>query len=524
MTARRTLSPAARGVVLAVRAALRAGRVDLADQADGSTLATSTAPDGTVLLRAVLRLPVPGAADPRQLTLPAVAPVPQPAEVPPAPVAVPAGDGAAPRSLWISMDEWHGTAASDDREWLHEPIEGVLIDWAASAPPLWMTADALDNAAALAALRRYCNHIGITLHESDTMPPPPARGLVFKDPERRAFALASGDLIELDGARVRVAHVDGEGFTWAEVNRNGFSVGEVERCLWREVEHLGETRWRVLPVETETPAAKAKPKRAKPAPAPLPAEATDAPLPEGDELVDVVLRECPTTMRGLDVVADGTGRIVLWAFASKTSDELVATVPADLARMIQAKARAWWGSWCAATRPASVVTVGGDAPTLHGPRKVLGVAPYDDSCDGIVLATPKGPQVAWLDNVSLERGVATVHPSPAWEVTQGADGTWLAERLPDKTKKPKRAAKVTKTAPARNVPVPQADAIAQSYRGAIVIVWQVAEGAAWERVWSEPSPKAAAIESAWQAACEAHRARQYNRGGKCTRDSRDGAS
>ena len=54
---RRTLSPAARGVVLAVRAALRAGRVDLADQADGSTLATSTAPDGTVLLRAVLRLP-----------------------------------------------------------------------------------------------------------------------------------------------------------------------------------------------------------------------------------------------------------------------------------------------------------------------------------------------------------------------------------------------------------------------------------------------------------------------------------
>ena len=52
------LSPAARGVLLAVRAALRAGRVDLADQADGSTLATSTAPDGAVLLRAVLRLPL----------------------------------------------------------------------------------------------------------------------------------------------------------------------------------------------------------------------------------------------------------------------------------------------------------------------------------------------------------------------------------------------------------------------------------------------------------------------------------
>jgi hypothetical protein len=84
VTARRALTPAARGVSLAVLAALRGGRVDLADQADGSTLATSTAPDGTELLRAVLHMPVRG-HDPRQLTLPAVAPVPVPAEVPPAP-------------------------------------------------------------------------------------------------------------------------------------------------------------------------------------------------------------------------------------------------------------------------------------------------------------------------------------------------------------------------------------------------------------------------------------------------------
>ena len=84
MTARRALTPAARGVSLAVLAALRGGRVDLADQADGSTLATSTAPDGTELLRAVLHMPVRG-HDPRQLTLPAVAPVPMPVEAPPAP-------------------------------------------------------------------------------------------------------------------------------------------------------------------------------------------------------------------------------------------------------------------------------------------------------------------------------------------------------------------------------------------------------------------------------------------------------
>jgi hypothetical protein len=157
----------------------------------------------------------------------------------------------------------------------------------------------------------------------------------------------------MDGARATVGGVDHEGFAWCETNAKGYLTGPVERVLWREVEHLGETRWRILPVETETPAAKAK-------------------------------RE--------------------------------------------------------------------------------------------------------------------------------------------KATKPKRAKAAPKARPARLEEVPEADAIAQSCPGTIVIVWQVAEGAAWERVWSEPSPKAAAIESAWQAACEAHRARQYNRGGRCTRDSQDGAA
>ncbi len=84
---RRALTPAARGVSLAVLAALRAGRVDLADQADGTTLATSTAADGTVLLRATLRLPVRG-VDTRTPGLPNVSMVPQPAAEAPAPVAV----------------------------------------------------------------------------------------------------------------------------------------------------------------------------------------------------------------------------------------------------------------------------------------------------------------------------------------------------------------------------------------------------------------------------------------------------
>ncbi len=292
MTARRTLSPAARGVVLAVRAALRAGRVDLADQADGSTLATSTAPDGTVLLHATLRMPVRG-ADARTPVLPHVSLAPQPAEVPPAPVAVPAGeerdeDAPAPQGVtvrcWIAQREWDEAHRRDAEAegWLVEPIAGIVLDWTDAAP--WETV--LVPAGVLDALRKVCSRVGVSLHEGDDAPPRPAEEQPAPAPERGAFALASGDLIELDGARVRVAHVDGEGFTWAEVDRNGFSVSEVERCLWREVEHLGEARWRILPVETETPSQKAKrekaPKRVKAAPKARPARLTA--VPEADAL------------------------------------------------------------------------------------------------------------------------------------------------------------------------------------------------------------------------------------------------
>ena len=127
---RRSLTPAARGVSLAVLAALRAGRVDLADQADGSTLATSTAPDGTVLLHAVLHMPVRG-HDPRQLTLPAVAPVPVPAEVPPAPVAVPAGEERepeAPAPQGATRTEHNGLAVGDVVELDDEAFRVTVSD------------------------------------------------------------------------------------------------------------------------------------------------------------------------------------------------------------------------------------------------------------------------------------------------------------------------------------------------------------------------------------------------------------
>lgn len=242
---RRSLTPAARGVSLAVLAALRAGRVDLADQADGSTLATSTAPDGTELLHAVLHMPVRG-HDPRQLTLPAVAPVPVPAEVPPAPVAVPAGEEREPEApapqgvtvrCWIAQHEWDAAQFRDAEAegWLTEPVAGTVLDWTDAAP--WETAL-------------------VPAPEPEDARPEPVR----------VNGLAPGDLIEMDGAKACVGGVDEEGFAWCTTNAKGYLTGPVERALWGEVECVEGNRWRVRPVDTgETPAQQreaAKPKRA----------------------------------------------------------------------------------------------------------------------------------------------------------------------------------------------------------------------------------------------------------------------
>lgn len=77
----RPLTPAARAVLATVRAACRAGRVDLADQADGTTLVVVLSDDGADLLRAVVRA-VARVADAHQLALPGVPVVPPPVVVP----------------------------------------------------------------------------------------------------------------------------------------------------------------------------------------------------------------------------------------------------------------------------------------------------------------------------------------------------------------------------------------------------------------------------------------------------------
>ncbi len=81
---RRALSPATRGVLLAVSAALRGRVASITDGADGTTTATVVEPDGTVLLDVRVRA-VSGRRDARQISLPLA---PGPRHEPPAPVAV----------------------------------------------------------------------------------------------------------------------------------------------------------------------------------------------------------------------------------------------------------------------------------------------------------------------------------------------------------------------------------------------------------------------------------------------------
>lgn len=106
---RRALSPAARGVLLAVSAALR-GRVAAIDDAgDGTTHARVVEPDGTVLLD--VRVRAVGRRDARQPALP-LAPGPQ--HETPAPVAVLA-DARQPEASAQDDDapEIHGVSAGD---------------------------------------------------------------------------------------------------------------------------------------------------------------------------------------------------------------------------------------------------------------------------------------------------------------------------------------------------------------------------------------------------------------------------
>jgi len=123
---RRTLSPAARGVLLAVSAALRGRVATIADAGDGTTHARVVEPDGTVLLDVRVRA-VSGRRDTRQPALP-LAPGPQ--HETPAPVAVLA-DARQPEAH-DDAPEIHGVSVGDritldgyDLDVLHADADGI---------------------------------------------------------------------------------------------------------------------------------------------------------------------------------------------------------------------------------------------------------------------------------------------------------------------------------------------------------------------------------------------------------------
>jgi hypothetical protein len=307
VTARRALTPAARGVSLAVLAALRGGRVDLADQADGSTLATSTAPDGTELLRAVLHMPVRG-VDTRTPTLPNVSMIPAAAPEAPAPVAVVRTEvPEAPAPKAPPREEHHGVAVGDAVELDGEAFLAHVSDefgWQGFAVE---TTPAGRPVAAVQCLWGEIERVGdrawrtrptksTTRQTIDDGPPvskgakkaakPKAPGPAAEDTETtRINGLAVGDQITLDDELVEVMGLDDDGWTWRTVGDDPRTRDEGE-CLWSEVEHVEGTRWRARSVDIdETPALQrgaARPKRAVKAPKAKPAR--NVPVPEADAL------------------------------------------------------------------------------------------------------------------------------------------------------------------------------------------------------------------------------------------------
>ena len=469
---RRALTPAARGVSLAVLAALRAGRVDLADQADGSTLATSTAPDGTVLLHAVVRMPVRG-HDPRQLTLPAVAPVPVPAEVPPAPVAVPAA--AVPAQP--------------------EPEAPAVVEAPASqAPP-------------------RVEHNGIAVGDVVSLDDEDIRVTVSDEFGWQGETVATAR----SGRPLANVHCD-----WDDVER----VGDRAWYTRPPREKLRTA------VDEGAPVSKGAKKAAKKAAKPkAPKAAPRAGLVPEDEdaLWEIVLEDWPARYRELDMLDAET--VILWTHAP--GDHIRTVVPGKHIPTIRTRAIDGGATVLReepSGDPCHLAVIGGEVETNEGPMGLLGVC--DDVVNALIGLVLEGartvdggkPFVAWADEVKVIDGRVVVTLSKWWTAVRNGE-TWRAERLPEARKalapaKPKRAAKAPKARPARLTPEPEADALTRHGQRCVVAV--IHEGGPWELVWCDEMPGQMTHDVAWASVEEqAHRARRYDRGGHCAADTRD---
>ena len=131
---------------------------------------------------------------------------------------------------------------------------------------------------------------------------------------------------------------------------------------------------------------------------------------------------------------------------------------------------------------------------------------------------------AWRTVATDARGRSVDEGDCDWsEVEETAPGVFRVRPVEIETPAQQRATKrAAKAKPARLVAVPEADELA--IHGETVIVWQPDENDAWDRVWTENGHGGFRKADAWTKACEGHRAREYNRGGRCTRDSADEAA
>ena len=152
---------------------------------------------------------------------------------------------------------------------------------------------------------------------------------------------------------------------------------------------------------------------------------------------------------------------------------------------------------------------------------------WDGRVGWVTALVLPGPTLGQLRSLQRELGY-TLHegdepPVLTWSAERDGDG-WRAVRVPERREAlaPSKAVRTAKAKPARLTPEPEADAL--SLHGETTIAWQPEEGGAWDRAWTELGHGGFRKADAWAKACEGHRAREYNRGGKCVRDSRDEAA
>ena len=132
----------------------------------------------------------------------------------------------------------------------------------------------------------------------------------------------------------------------------------------------------------------------------------------------------------------------------------------------------------------------------------------------------------WRTVATDARGRSVDEGDCEWsDVDEPTPGVFRVRAVDIETPAQQRAtkpARVAKAKPARLTPEPEADALRD--HGRQVIAWQQTPTSPWEVLLVRTSGPAKVLHDTWARAREGHRAREYNRSGKCVRDSADEAA